>query len=159
MADHTYTLDIEWTGNRGFGTTGYREYDREHTVSAPGKPTLHGSADPAFRGVPEAWNPEELLVATLSQCHMLWYLALAAKEGVVVTGYTDHPTGRMEMNPDGSGQFTEVILAPQITLAEASMVAVAERLHAQAHDMCFIARSVNFVVGHRATVAVEEAAR
>lgn len=159
MADHTYTLDIEWTGNRGTGTTGYREYDREHTVSAPGKPTLRGTADPAFRGVPDAWNPEELLVAALSQCHMLWYLALAAKAGVVVTGYTDHPAGRLAMNPDGSGQFSEVILAPQVTVADPSMVAEAERLHAEAHDMCFIARSVDFVVGHRATVTVEEAAR
>lgn len=155
MADHTYSLEVEWTGNRGSGTSGYREYDREHTVSAPGKPTLGGSADPAFRGVPEAWNPEELLVAALSQCHMLCYLGLAANAGIVVTRYTDHPTGRMETIPDGSGQFSEVVLAPQVVVAEPSMVARAERLHADAHDMCFIARSVNFAVGHRSTVTAD----
>lgn len=155
MADHTYALDVAWTGNRGSGTSGYREYDREHTVSAPGKPVLRGSADPAFRGVPEAWNPEELLVAALSQCHMLWYLSLAANAGIVVSTYTDQPTGRLEMNPDGSGQFSEVLLAPRVTVADRSMVAAAERLHTDAHDRCFIARSVSFVVRHRGVVIAE----
>ncbi|MCL2535407.1 MAG: OsmC family protein [Nocardiaceae bacterium] len=158
-AEHTYALTVAWTGNRGTGTSGYRDYDREHTVTAPGKPLLRGSADTAFRGDPGGWNPEELLVAALSQCHMLSYLALAAREGVVVAGYTDHPTGRMRVNPDGSGEFTEVVLTPQVTVADPSMVAAAERLHADAHGTCFIARSVNFPVAHRATVIVESTTR
>ncbi|WP_430332426.1 OsmC family protein [Rhodococcus sp. ACT016] len=153
-AEHSYALDIAWTGDRGTGTSGYRDYDREHTVTAPGKAPLRGSADTAFRGDPDAWNPEELLVAALSQCHMLSYLALAARAGVVVTGYTDHPTGRMQENPDGSGQFTEVVLAPRVTVAHPSMVAAAEQLHSDAHDACFIARSVNFPVEHRSDVVV-----
>lgn len=158
-AEHSYALDVAWTGNRGTGTSGYRDYDREHTVTAPGKPPLRGSADPAFRGDSDGWNPEELLVAALSQCHMLSYLALAAAEGVVVSGYTDHPTGRMQLNPDGSGQFTEVVLTPRVMVADPSMVAAAERLHADAHGKCFIARSVNFPVEHRADIVVRGAAR
>ncbi|MDH6281262.1 organic hydroperoxide reductase OsmC/OhrA [Prescottella agglutinans] len=158
-AEHSYALDVAWTGNRGTGTSGYRDYDRDHTVTAPGKPPLRGSADPAFRGEADRWNPEELLVASLSQCHMLSYLALAVAEGVVVIGYTDQPTGRMHLNPDGSGQFTEVILAPKVLVADPSMVAAAERLHADAHDKCFIARSVNFPVEHRADITVAGAAR
>ncbi|GAB2648490.1 OsmC family protein [Prescottella soli] len=158
-AEHSYALDVAWTGNRGTGTSGYRDYDRDHTVTAPGKPPLRGSADPAFRGEADRWNPEELLVAALSQCHMLSYLALAAAGGVVVLGYTDQPTGRMRLNSDGSGQFTEVVLAPKVLVADPSMVAAAEGLHADAHGKCFIARSVNFPVEHRADVAVAGAAR
>ena len=113
---HHYELDVTWTGNTGTGTSGYREYDRAHDVTADGKPTILGSADPAFRGDPQRWNPEELLVVSLSQCHMLWVLALCSQEGIVVTGYTDHPSGTMTQTPDGGGHFTEVVLRPVVQI-------------------------------------------
>jgi organic hydroperoxide reductase OsmC/OhrA len=84
---HHYGAAIRWTGNRGTGTSSYHAYDRTHEISSPGKPIIAASADLAFRGETERWNPEELLVVSLSQCHLLWYLHLAATAGVVVTNY------------------------------------------------------------------------
>lgn len=149
---HSYELSLQWQGNRGQGTTGYRDFGREHEVRAPGKPPLAGSADPSFRGDPERWNPEELLVAALAQCHMLWFLHLAAVAGVVVTDYTDTPNGTMRMSSDGGGQFTEVVLRPVVTVVDPSMADKASGLHEDANAKCFIARSVNFPVRHEPEV-------
>ncbi len=146
MSEHRYTVRVTWTGNRGAGTTDYRAYDRAHVIETAGKPPIPGSADPAFRGDPDRWNPEELFVASLSACHKLWYLHLCATAGVVVVAYADKATGVMTENSDGSGQFTQVVLRPQVTVAQGSDVALAERLHTDAHRMCFIARSVNMPV-------------
>jgi organic hydroperoxide reductase OsmC/OhrA len=147
---HRYRVQVSWTGNLGTGTSGYRDYARDHEVVAAGKPVLPGSSDPSFRGDPARYNPEELLVAALSQCHMLWLLHLAAAEGVVVTGYVDHPEGVMAEQPDGGGAFREVVLRPEVTVAAPHMVGLVERLHTRAHALCFIARSVNFPVRHEA---------
>lgn len=143
---HHYSLDITWTGNTGSGTSGYRDYERSHEIGAAGKPTIPGSADPSFRGDPQRWNPEELLVASLSQCHMLWVLALCAQEGVVVTGYTDHPSGTMAQTPDGGGHFTEVTLRPELELADPNRAGALADIHERAHRLCFIANSVDFDV-------------
>jgi organic hydroperoxide reductase OsmC/OhrA len=149
MKTHRYSVAVEWTGNTGTGTSGYRNYDRRHEISAGNKkPTIPGSSDPAFRGDPTRWNPEELLVASLSACHKLWYLHLCANAGIVVLAYVDHAEGVMEETPDGAGHFTCVILRPQVTVAPGSDVAKARELHAAAHAKCFIARSVNFPVLH-----------
>ncbi|HWN36783.1 MAG TPA: OsmC family protein [Pseudonocardia sp.] len=145
---HQYAVEVTWTGNTGTGTSGYRDFSRDHEVSAPGKPTLPGSSDPAFRGDPARYNPEELLVGALAQCHLLWFLHLAASAGVVVTSYTDHPEGTMAEQADGGGEFTEVVLRPTVTVTEPGMVAAVPELHERAHRMCFIARSVNFPVRH-----------
>ena len=143
---HHYALDVTWTGNTGSGTSGYRDFERAHEVSAAGKPALLGSSDPAFRGDPGRWNPEELLVASLSQCHMLWYLALCAQNGVVVTDYRDHATGTMDEGSDGGGAFSRVTLHPQVRIADETQTAKAVAIHDQAHHLCFIANSVNFDV-------------
>jgi organic hydroperoxide reductase OsmC/OhrA len=145
-AEHHYELTLTWTGNQGTGTSAYRSYARDHEVTAEGKPSLPGSSDPSFRGDPSRWNPEELLVASLSQCHMLWYLHLCATNGVTVTDYRDTSVGTMTMNPDGSGQFTEVRLHPHVTVATPDMIAKATELHNEVHNFCFITRSVNFPV-------------
>ncbi|MDQ2838597.1 MAG: OsmC family protein [Actinomycetota bacterium] len=154
MPEHSYEVAVRWTGNRGAGTSGYRSYDRAHEVSAAGKATIAGSSDPAFRGDAERWNPEELLLASLSQCHLLWYLHLAALAGIVVTGYLDQPIGRMAENPDGSGQFIDVLLRPRVTVAEPGMIERAQALHEQVNPLCFIARSVNFPVRHETVTDV-----
>lgn len=145
---HSYELSVRWTGNRGPGTTSYRAFDRSHEVSAPGKPTIAGSSDPAFRGDSQRWNPEELLLAALSQCHLLWYLHLASAAGIVVTEYQDDPVATMVENGDGSGQFQSVVLRPRVTVAAPHMCARAQSLHDDVDAMCFIARSVNFAVFH-----------
>ncbi|OKH83160.1 peroxiredoxin [Mycobacterium sp. ST-F2] len=153
---HHYELDVTWTGNTGTGTSGYREYDRAHDVTADGKPTILGSADPAFRGDPQRWNPEELLVVSLSQCHMLWVLALCSQEGIVVTGYTDHPSGTMTQTPDGGGHFTEVVLRPVVQIADDRHRDALTDVHERAHHLCFIANSVNFDVRCEPQVTVAD---
>ena len=143
---HRYTLAVTWTGNRGTGTSDYRAYGRDHEISAPGKPTIAGSSDPAFRGDPARWNPEETLVASLSTCHQLWYLHLASTAGLRVVAYEDRPEGAMEETANGSGQFTSVTLRPRVTFAAGADLVRAEALHHEAHEMCFIANSVKFPV-------------
>ncbi|OBF26447.1 OsmC family protein [Mycobacterium sp. ACS4331] len=149
---HHYELDVTWTGNTGSGTSGYRDFERAHEVSAAGKPVLLGSSDPSFRGDPGRWNPEDLLVASLSQCHMLWYLALCAQAGVVVTDYRDHATGTMDERSDGGGAFSLVTLHPQVRISDETQTEKAMAIHERAHHLCFIANSVNFDVRCEPTV-------
>ena len=151
-AEHTYAAHITWTGNRGTGTSAYKTYARDYEVACDGKPPILGSADPAFLGDPGRHNPEDMLVAALSACHMLWYLHLCAAEGVVVTAYEDEATGVMRTRADGSGEFTGVTLNPRVAITADSDPDTAHDLHARAHAMCFIARSVNFPVEHEAEI-------
>jgi organic hydroperoxide reductase OsmC/OhrA len=151
---HRYAVTTTWTGNRGTGTSGYRDYSRDHEVAADGRPALAGSSDPVFRGDKARWNPELELVAALSQCHLMSYLHVCATAGVVVTAYEDHPSGTMAETDDGGGYFTEVTLRPQVTVADASMAAKARELHEDASAKCFIASSVNFPVRHEPSVTV-----
>lgn len=152
--EHGYAVRVEWTGDLGGGTAGYRAYSRDHEISAEGKPVLAGSSDPAFRGDPGRYNPEELLVASLSGCHMLWYLHLAADAGLVVTSYVDRASGAMVEAEDGGGRFREVVLAPEVSIAAGGDVELARALHERAHGLCFIARSVSFPVRCRPVVRV-----
>ncbi|MEU6728105.1 OsmC family protein [Nonomuraea wenchangensis] len=151
---HTYATVVTWTGDKGSGTSGYRDYARDHELSADGPAVvIPGSSDPAFRGDPSRWNPEQLLVGALSQCHMLSYLHLCAVNGVVVTAYVDRAGGTMEQTAAG-GHFTEVVLRPEVTVAAPEMAEKAAALHADAHKSCFIASSVNFPVRHEPEIRV-----
>jgi len=152
--EHLYTSQLSWTGNKGEGTLNYKAYDRDHILSATGKPEIPASSDPSFRGNPQRYNPEELLVASLSSCHMLWYLHLCAVNGVVVTAYQDSALGKMVETADGGGHFREVILRPVVTVKEPSMVEKAGSLHHEANKLCFIANSVNFPVQHDPSILV-----
>ncbi len=156
--EHHYHANTTWTGNLGTGTSHYRAYSRNHEISAQGKSApLLGSADPAFRGDASRYNPEDLLVASLSACHMLWFLHLCAQEGIVVTNYSDAATGTMVEQADGGGEFTRVTLHPRAVIADPARIAEAAEMHAKAHHLCFIARSMNFPVEHEAvTVASQE---
>ena len=150
--EHGYQVTARWMGNTGAGTGNYKSYGRDVEIVAPGKPTMiPGSADTTFLGTAERWNPEEMLVASLSACHMLSYLAACALRGVVVTSYEDTAHGSMT-ETGGSGQFTEVVLRPVVTVAEEGMVAAATELHEAAHRACFIANSVNFPVRYEPSV-------
>jgi organic hydroperoxide reductase OsmC/OhrA len=155
VKEHHYTTETKWIGNDGTGTSTYQAYRRDHEISAPGKSaTVPGSSDPHFRGDSSRYNPEELLVASLSTCHMLWMLHLCASAGIVVTDYTDAAEGVMRENPDGSGEFVSVTLHPRITITDASKADEARALNGRVHDFCFIARSVNFPVKHEPEVIV-----
>ena len=151
---HSYATDLVWTGNRGEGTSGYRAYDRAHEISVAGKPVIPGSSDPHFRGDATRYNPEELLVASLSACHMLWFLHLCADAGIRVERYTDSATGAMQETADGGGHFTEVVLRPAVRVAGDVEHARIDALHERAHELCFIAQSVNFPVRCEATLEV-----
>lgn len=145
---HTYQLTIQWTGNTGAGTAAYTAYKRDHQVLINDKPVIQLSSDPAFRGDKTKHNPEELLLASISSCHMLWYLHLCATAGVIVTDYVDHATGIMEETADGGGRFTTVTLHPVVTVTETGMIEKANELHKQANELCFISNSLNFPVHH-----------
>lgn len=155
--EHRYQLTVTWTGNRGEGTISYRSYDRDHVVSAEHAASIEGSADPYFRGNPSRWNPEQLLVAAASQCHMLSYLHQAAVNGVVVVKYVDHPTGVMTEDGEGGGAFTDITLHPTVTVTDPAMVETAERLHNDANRACFVASSLAIPVQHDATTVVRTA--
>lgn len=145
--EHVFTTTLTWTGNRGTGTSNYRAYGRDHEIGAPGKSiAIPASSTPVFRGDKDRYNPEELLIGSLSGCHMLWFLHLCAEAGIVVTSYADDAQGTMQLNPDGSGQFSEVVLRPRAQYERAPSREQLETLHHRAHELCFIARSVNFPV-------------
>ena len=151
---HHYKIRVTWTGNEGTGTSSFRGYSRDHRIDGQAKRSIEGSSDPSFRGDPTRWNPEELLLASLSACHKLWYLGLCAEAGLTVVSYEDDAEGFMIEEADGAGQFTSAVLRPHVTLAMGSEQARAEALHARAHAMCFIARSVNFPVEHHPVIEV-----
>lgn len=155
---HRYRISAEWTGNSGRGTASYAGYERAYRLTGEAKPPIEGSADPAFRGDPACWNPEDLLVGSLAGCHQLWYLALCAQAGVIVTAYRDDAEGEMVEEASGAGQFVSVMLRPRVTIAPGSDAELAMTLHERAHHMCFIARSMNFPVRCEPAVTVEGAA-
>ena len=152
---HVFNASLNWNGANGVGTIDYRSYSRNHIISAKGKPDIMGSSDPLFRGDAGRYNPEELLIASLSSCHMLWYLHLCADAGVIVTAYEDHATGTMEIDSDGGGRFAEVVLNPIVTVKSSSMTKTALELHHGANKKCFIANSCNFPVKHNPIIRIE----
>lgn len=146
--NHNYKLTLKWTGNKGTGTSSYRAYERNHDILIDNKVVIKGSADPTFHGDKSVHNPEELLLASLSACHMMSYLHVCVKNGIVVTDYIDNATGTMIVKNDGSGYFTEVTLHPIVTISDETFLAKANELHKDANQLCFIANSVNFPVKH-----------
>lgn len=155
MKHHHYKTTIEWTGNTGSGTSNYRDYERSHTISVENKPVIEGSSDPAFRGDKTKYNPEEMLLSSLSSCHMLWYLHCCSEAGIIVTDYIDNAVGTMEETSNGSGRFTEVVLNPVVTITDETRVEKAIELHKKANEFCFIANSVNFPVKHAPKILIK----
>ncbi len=152
---HHYLATIKWTGNTGKGTLNYKAFTRDHEISIKGKPTILASSDPAFLGDPARHNPEDLFLASLSECHMLWYLHFCSVSGIVVTAYEDNAEGIMVTKKSGEGQFESVTLNLRVTIANGGDVYLAKSLHHKAHEFCFIARSVNFPVNCEDKVEVE----
>lgn len=157
MTDHSYEVAVRWTGDRGTGTSGYRDYGRDHTISAAGKQDVSGSADPAFRGDRDRWNPEELVLAALAQCHMMSYLYVAVQRGFTVVDYQDSASASLDVHRDGTGELTGATLRPVVTILEADRVEDAEAAHAEANRLCFVARSVAFPVHHTPVTKVRAA--
>lgn len=148
---HAFPAQIQWTGNQGSGNKTYQGYARTWQVQTPGKPVIECSNDPMLGGDPGLHNPEDLLISTVSACHMLWYLHLSHNAGILVTAYSDRPEGIGESEPSGAGRFIRATLRPQITLAPGQDQARADAVHGEIHKVCFIARSVNFPIEIDAT--------
>jgi organic hydroperoxide reductase OsmC/OhrA len=150
MADsHLYTLDLLWRGDH---TRTYESYTREHLIRINGKSELRATADPMFRGDGALHNPEDLLLAALSGCHLLTYLALCARARINVLSYRDQAEGTLVLAKDGGGHFSEVVLRPEVVVEDAAHEGKAIALHAAAHKYCFIANSVNFPVRNEPVV-------
>jgi organic hydroperoxide reductase OsmC/OhrA len=149
---HYYKSNLEWTGNSGSGTLDYKSYERSYVVKIEGKSILEGSSDPAFRGDKSKYNPEELFLASISSCHMLWYLHLCSANNIVVLEYEDAAEGIMTEDKNGSGKFERVTLHPKVVVEKESMMEQARSLHKQANEMCFIANSCNFEIEHEVDV-------
>lgn len=157
MKTHQYNCNLKWTGNTGSGTKNYTSYKRDHEISFPHKKQLiTASSDTAFLGDPNKLNPEELLVASISSCHMLWYLHLCATKKILVTTYTDQPKGEMTEYPNGSGRFSLVALRPVVTIKNQKNQQQAIELHREAHKMCFIANSCNFPIRVEPTIIIQQ---
>lgn len=154
--EHHYKLTIAWTGNEGLGTKGYKSYRSDHTISIDNKADILGSSDPAFRGDKSRHNPEDLLLSSLSSCHMLAYLHLCSDNGITVVGYEDNATGTMQENSGNGGQFTEVTLRPIVIITDQTQIDRANELHKDANKICFIANSCNFPVRHIPICKLEE---
>ncbi len=155
--DHFYKAKINWTGNLGTGTSAYTEYSRAHEISGVGKGVILASADPVYRGDESRYNPEELVVAAIAGCHMLWYLHLCADAGIIVLDYSDEATGKLTETDDGNGKFAEVTIYPRVIIKSEADVNVATVLHHEAHKFCFIANSMNFPVKYKPEISVEKA--
>ncbi len=149
MKKHNYKTKVEWTGNLGKGTLNYKSYERQHTISVEGKyQEILASSDPSFLGDKTRYNPEELFLASISTCHMLWFLHLCATQNIIVSEYVDNATGVMEETKNGSGRFTEVTLYPSVKIDSSDKINLANELHEEANKMCFIANSCNFDIRH-----------
>jgi len=156
MKKHYYQTSLLWTGNRGQGTTNYRSYNREYEIRVDGKPVLHGSSDPSFRGNSSLYNPEELFLASISSCHMIWYLHLCSEIGVTVIDYKDNAKAVMIEEESGAGFFKSVVLSPKVLITEAEKKNLAMNLHKNANKMCFIANSCNFQILHEPLINIQE---
>lgn len=149
--NHFYSLKLQWTGNSGTGTSNYQAYERSHSILVDGKHPILASSDPAFRGDATKHNPEEMLLASLASCHMLWFLHLCADAKIVVVDYVDSPEGIMHESGEGGGKFVEVTLKPEVSVTHATDLEKLDEIHKRANELCFIANSVNFPVKHLVT--------
>jgi organic hydroperoxide reductase OsmC/OhrA len=153
--EHHFACHLTWTGASKGPTRRYDAYDRTYQIDVEGKPALVGSAAPPFRGNGALHNPEDWLVAALSACHCLSYLAIAARAELVVVAYEDRATGTMAMI-DRRIRFREVILRPRVHVAPGSDLELARSFHHDAHEQCFIANSVNFPVRNEPEILIAD---
>ncbi|MGQ0677423.1 MAG: OsmC family protein, partial [Rhodospirillales bacterium] len=149
---HHFKATLKWTGAVKGPTADYQSYSREYRIEIPGKPPFTGSSDPAFLGDPKLYNPEDLLVAALSSCHALSYLAVCARARLPVVAYEDDASGTMDVK-DGKMRFVEVVLRPRVVVAAGADLEKARRFLVWAHGQCFFANSVNFPVKNEPTVS------
>lgn len=151
--DHRFECRLVWTGAAKGVAVDYATYSRDCRVDVAGKPSILMTSAPAFRGDPARHDPEGLLVASLSACHFLSYVAICVRQGIQVVTYEDEAVGTMSRH-EKTFRFTDVLLRPRVTIAAGCDPEKARALHENAHRDCFIANSVNFTVRHEPTITV-----
>lgn len=151
---HLFKAELKWTSNQNLEDVTKRFYSKSHQIKIEGKPVLDISAAKAFKGDPELYNPEDLLLSSLVSCHMMSYLYVCAQNGIEVLGYSDNAEATLEVSPDGSGRFVEVRLFPKVKIVNSDQVELALELHKKANQLCFIANSCNFPVLHEGSCEV-----
>ncbi|AOC94606.1 OsmC-like protein [Flavobacterium anhuiense] len=149
---HTFKAKLNWNSRQNQEESSKRFYSKTHQIKIEGKPVLDVSAAKAFKGDPELYNPEDLLLSSLVSCHMMSYLYVCSQNGIEVLEYSDNAEATLEVNPDGSGRFTEVRLHPKVKISNSDQIELALELHQKANQLCFIANSCNFPVLHEAFV-------
>lgn len=150
---HLFKAEAKWTSNQEDSTK--RFYSKSHKILIEGKPVLNVSAAKAFKGDPELYNPEDLLLSSLVSCHMMSYLYVCSQNGIEVLEYSDNAEATLEASLDGSGRFVEVKLNPKVTITNPNKIQMALDLHQNANQLCFIANSCNFPVLHNASCEVK----
>ncbi|MEO8237007.1 MAG: OsmC family protein [Flavobacterium sp.] len=148
---HLFKAEANWTLNQNPEESASKFYNKSHQIKIEGKPVLGVSAAKTFKGDPELYNPEDLLLSSLVSCHMMSYLYVCAQNGIEVLAYSDNAEATLEVSPDGSGRFTEVRLNPKVKITNRDKIQEALNLHTKANQLCFIANSCNFPVLHNAT--------
>ena len=150
---HLFKAEAKWTSKQEDSTK--RFYIKSHTILIDGKLVLHVSAAKAFKGDPELYNPEDLLLSSLVSCHMMSYLYVCSQNGIEVLEYSDNAEATLETYADGSGRFVTVTLNPKATIANPDKIQMALDLHQKANQLCFIANSCNFPILHNANCEVK----
>ena len=152
---HLFKASINWTSSQNQQQSEKKFYSKSHKIKLEGKPILIVSAAKAFKGNPELYNPEDLLLSSLVSCHMMSYLYVCSQNGIEVLEYSDNAEATLEVSPDGSGRFVEVTLNPKITISNSNQIQQALDLHQKANQLCFIANSCNFPVLHNASCEIK----
>jgi organic hydroperoxide reductase OsmC/OhrA len=151
---HFFKVEAKWTSNQIKENSTKRFYSKSHQILIEGKPVLDISAAKAFKGDPELYNPEDLLLSSLVSCHMMSYLYVCSQNGIEVLEYSDNAEATLEVSADGSGRFVEVKLNPKVKISDSDKIGLALELHAKANQLCFIANSCNFPVLHDASCEI-----
>ena len=148
--NHLFKVALNWMKKDNISSSSTRIYTKSHHISIEGKPDLEVSAAKAFKGDPNLYNPEDLLLSSLTSCHMMSYLYCCMQYKIEVISYQDHSEATLQVNPDGSGKIVKVDLFPEIIISDSSQIELALSLHKKANELCFIANSCNFPVYHHA---------
>ncbi|OXB02804.1 OsmC family protein [Flavobacterium pectinovorum] len=148
---HLFKAELNWASSPNPEQSASKFYSKSHKIVIEGKPVLNVSAAKAFKGDPELYNPEDLLLSSLVSCHMMSYLYVCSQNGIEILEYSDNAEATLEVNPDGSGRFVEVLLNPKVKISNQDKIDLAIELHTKANQLCFIANSCNFPVLHEAS--------
>lgn len=151
---HLFKAKLNWDSEEDLISSSGKKFTKNHSIFIEGKKLLHVSAAKAFKGDPQLYNPEDLLLSSIVSCHMMSYLYVCAQKGIDIVSYQDQAEATLEVLENGSGRFIEVRLFPQVIIRNKEQITEAVLLHQKANKLCFIANSCNFPIVHQASCQV-----